>query len=126
MKQLLLAAAIAVAAVLPQAGCHGGRADCGAVGKKAVLFMESRIKRDPDRAARRAIAAMIGPLKDGIVKRCRERAWPAPIRRCFLAAATLKQANRCAAELPGATGDSSAAEKPAAAPAAAAKPAAAH
>lgn len=100
MKQTLLALVIAACALVPAAGCHRGHADCGAVGKKAVHFMEGRIKHDPDPSARRAIAAMIGPLKDGIVKRCRAQAWPAPIRRCFVAAKTLSEANSCAARLP--------------------------
>jgi hypothetical protein len=87
-----------MAAVAALAGCGGGGGgpDCGAVGNRAVELIRAEIRAEPDRDAREAMESMLGPLKDGVVSRCRNRAWSEEDRSCFVQAATMEEADACA------------------------------
>ena len=85
-----------VAAALGGCGGGSGGPDCGAVGNRAVELIRAEIRAEPDREARQAMESMLGPIKDGIVSRCRDRAWSETSRRCFVEADTLDLADECA------------------------------
>jgi hypothetical protein len=90
---------ITIAATAALAGCGGGGGgpDCGAVGNRAVELIRAEIRHEPDRDARDAMESMLGPLKDGIVSRCRHREWSDADRLCFVQAETMEEADVCAA-----------------------------
>jgi hypothetical protein len=85
-----------LAAALAGCGGGGGGPDCGAVGNRAVELIRAEIRAEPDRDARDAMESMLGPLKDGIVSRCRNRAWSEADRSCFVEAQTMEAADACA------------------------------
>jgi hypothetical protein len=89
---------IMVAALFAWAGCGGGGGgpDCGAVGNRAVELIRAEIAAEPDRDARDAMESMLGPLKDGVVSRCRHLEWSEQDRLCFVQARTMEEADTCA------------------------------
>lgn len=107
MQRVLITAALAVAL----AGCGGDSGpDCGAVGNRAVELIRAEIRAEPDADARDAMESMLGPLKDGIVNRCRDREWSEKTRRCFMAAETAEAADDCVASSPAGEGAATAPE----------------
>lgn len=105
--------------LLVVAGCGGGDepASCKAVGEKAVALIQTElsmgkrpevIPEGTDLTTAGAVTALLGPLKEGIVKKCEAGNWPPGVRDCVASATTLAAADACIAR-PGsnqASGDS--------------------
>ena len=88
-------AGIITALALAACGGGDGGPDCGAVGNRAVELIRAEIRAESDPDAQNAMESMIGPLKDGIVSRCRNREWSEEARRCFVEADTMEAADAC-------------------------------
>jgi hypothetical protein len=89
---LVLAAATALAA-----GCGREHTDCGAVGARALELMRTQIASEPDDSVQHEMESMLGPLKEGVIEKCKASGWSEADRRCFLAADSMAAADACAA-----------------------------
>jgi hypothetical protein len=91
-------ACLAIPLLFALAACSSDSGpDCGAVGNRAVELIRAEIAAEPDPDAQNAMESMLGPLKDGIVDRCRHGGWSEDGRRCFVEAETMEAADACAA-----------------------------
>lgn len=100
--RVLLAAALVALAV---AGCkgRGEGASCDSVGSKFIALARADLDAsDLDPASRRGVTGLLAPMRDAMVRACREDKWSAPARTCFAGAADVATFRTCEAEL-GAT-----------------------
>jgi hypothetical protein len=95
----------AVVAVSMLAGCKkgGGNASCDAVGARFHAIAEADLAKDKGVGARErdAVHALLGPLRDALVKSCRDNGWSADARACMAAAADEGVFRACEAKLSG-------------------------
>ena len=101
-SRVLLAAALVTLAV---GGCkgRGQGASCNTVGTRFIALARADLAAsDLDPASRRGVTGLLAPMRDSMVRACREDKWSAPARICFAAAADVTTFRGCEGEL-GAT-----------------------
>jgi hypothetical protein len=98
-------AVVLLAAAVAGAGCKksGPGRSCDAVGARFVAIADADLARDKgvDAAERDAVHALIAPMRDAIVKSCREHGWSVEARRSMAAAADETAFVACEAQLSG-------------------------
>lgn len=81
------------------AGCkHGkGGASCDAVGVRFLALAQADLAaaKELDGASRRGVAGMLAPMRDAMVRACREDGWSPEARACFIASADPTQFQAC-------------------------------
>ena len=96
---------ILVLLVLAAAGCKksGARSSCDAVGARFLAIAEANLKAEKDVGERErdAVHGLIAPLRDAVVKSCRETGWSAEARACMATAADEHAFRGCEARLTG-------------------------
>jgi hypothetical protein len=99
--------ALAIVLVLgaAAAGCKksGAGASCDAVGIRFQTIAEADLKLDNgvDAQEREAVRALVAPMRDAMVKSCRENGWSADARACMAAADDEAKFRACEAKLSG-------------------------
>ncbi|HVV86922.1 MAG TPA: hypothetical protein VHE35_27980 [Kofleriaceae bacterium] len=85
------------------AGCHRHHdaASCGAVGANFMTLAQADLaaSTDVDPANKRGVAGLLAPMRDSMVRACREDRWSAEARACFAAAPDTAQLRACEAKL---------------------------
>jgi hypothetical protein len=81
----------------------GGDATCEGVGKHVVDMAKKELS-GMDGDMKKMAEAMLGPLKDEIVKKCKEDNWSKEAMKCMVGAKTEKDFEKCE-KLVGATED---------------------
>lgn len=86
-------------------GCKkgGGNASCDAVGARFLAIAEADLAKatDVSRDERDAVHGLIAPLRDAMVKACRQDGWSADARACYVAAPDEARFRACEAKLTG-------------------------
>jgi hypothetical protein len=92
--RILLVAVVVVALPLGSFGCgkrDAGKAgaSCDAVGARFLAVARARLEARPDldAALRTGIEDLLSPMRDGMVRGCREGGWTPAARDCFAGAA---------------------------------------
>lgn len=92
-------------AVLVLAACKkgGGNDSCDAVGARFLAIAEADLAKATDvgRDERDAVRGLIAPLRDAMVKACRQDGWSADARACYVAAPDEARFRACEAKLTG-------------------------
>lgn len=103
--RVVLLAAILFAATLSTGGCKkgGGNASCDAVGARFHAIADADLAADKgvDARERAAIRGLIGPMRDALVKSCRDNNWSPDARACMAAAADEGAFRACEVKLTG-------------------------
>ena len=96
---------IAIAALLASA-CHrhtdaGPGAPCDAVGAKFASVARAELDADKDLApdVKDGAAGLVAPMRDGMVRACKDSGWTAASRDCFAAAGDERAMKACYAQL---------------------------
>lgn len=97
-----LIAALALV-VLSACGKSDGPPSCRAVSEAAAALLEAKTPEAKNPATSEAVTALIGPIKEGIAKKCETGHWPPAVRECFVHADTLAAANACTQPPPAKT-----------------------
>lgn len=101
----VLSAALVSLTALALAGCKkgGGNASCDAVGARFLAIAEADLAKATDvaRDEREAVHGLIAPLRDAMVKACRQDGWSADARACFGDAPDEARFRACEAKLSG-------------------------
>lgn len=86
-------------------GCKkgGGNVSCDAVGARFHAIAEADLAKEKDVSAseRDRVHQLLGPLRDALVKSCRDNAWAAEARACMQAAADEGAFRACETRLTG-------------------------
>jgi hypothetical protein len=97
---------LATAAALGLFACKrhtdpGPGATCDAVGTRFATVARAELAADKDLAKdlAQSVDGLIAPMRDGMVRACRENTWAAGARDCFVAAADEKSMKTCYAQL---------------------------
>jgi len=97
----VLVAALAASA----AGCKKSDAttSCDAVGARFLAIAEADLARDKGatKDEQTAVAGLVAPLRDALVKACRQDGWTVEARGCMAAASDEAQFRACEAKLTG-------------------------
>jgi hypothetical protein len=99
--RVLTAVALAALAVTA-AGCkRGGAASCDAVGARflALAHQDLDATADLDAASRRGLSGLLAPMRDSMVRACREDRWAVDARTCFIGATDVAALRACEATL---------------------------
>lgn len=100
MRATLLAAIL-----LAITGCKkgGGDASCDAVGARFHAIADADLAADKgvDARERAAVRGLIGPMRDALVKSCRDNKWSADARACMATAADDAAFRACEVKLSG-------------------------
>jgi hypothetical protein len=87
------------------AGCKkgGGPASCDAVGARFLAIAEADLAKatDIERDERDAVRGLIAPLRDAMVKACRQDGWSVDARTCYVGAPDEARFRACEAKLTG-------------------------
>ena len=98
-------AGVAAVALAALAGCagKGGSNSCDAVGARFAAIAEADLANKPGvaREEREAVRGLIGPLRDAMVKACRQDGWSGDARACYVAASDQARFTACEAKLSG-------------------------
>jgi hypothetical protein len=93
------------AVLLVVAACKkgGGDASCDAVGARFLAIAEADLAKATDvaRDERDAVRGLIAPLRDAMVKACRQDGWSVDARACFAGAPDEARFRACDAKLTG-------------------------
>ncbi len=102
MIRTLAFASLVVVAV---AGCKkgAGSSSCDAVGARFLAIAEADLaKQDKVSPAERdAVRGLVAPLRDAMVKACRQDGWSVDARACYVAAPDEARFRACEAKLSG-------------------------
>ena len=103
MPHRVVAAALLVAA-LGACTRHtdpGPGAPCDAVGAKFAMVARADLAAQKDLAddVRAGVDGLIAPMRDGMVRACKDGGWAAPARDCFAAAGDERAMKACYAAL---------------------------
>lgn len=81
----------------------GGNASCDAVGARFLAIAEADLAKATDiqRDERDAVHGLIAPLRDAMVKACRQDGWSADARACYVAAPDEARFRACESKLTG-------------------------
>jgi hypothetical protein len=96
---------LAFAIVLAAAGCkrHGatGGAPCDAVGAKfaSIARADLAAQKDLDPELAAGVDGLIAPMRDGLVRACKENGWAPAARDCFAGAGDARVLKACYAGL---------------------------
>jgi len=92
-------------AALCLGGCKkgGGNTSCDAVGARFLAIAEADLAKatDVSRDERDAVHGLIAPLRDAMVKACRQDGWSTDARACYVAAPDEARFRACEAKLTG-------------------------
>ena len=93
--------AIALALIGCKRHSDSAGATCDAVGSKFALVARAELAEDKDLDADLAhgVEGLIAPMRDGMVRACREDSWAAGPRDCFATAGDDKAMKACYAQL---------------------------
>ena len=87
------------------AGCKkgGGTTSCDAVGARFLAIAEADLAKATDiqRDERDAVHGLIAPLRDAMVKACRQDGWSVDARACYVAAPDEARFRACESKLTG-------------------------
>lgn len=91
-------------AVLALAACKrtpAGEASCDQAGQHVHALALARVGASAavTAADRPQVTGLLAPMRDALVRHCREQAWAAPVRACITAAADLHGVTACQAQL---------------------------
>jgi hypothetical protein len=80
---------------------QGPGAPCDAVGAKFAMVARADLAADKSLAddVRAGVDGLIAPMRDGMVRACKDAAWAAPARDCFAAAGDERAMKACYAQL---------------------------
>jgi hypothetical protein len=81
----------------------GGNAGCDAVGARFLAIAEADLAKATDvaKSERDAVHGLIAPLRDAMVKACKQDGWSADARACYVAAPDEARFRACEAKLSG-------------------------
>ena len=101
MKGVALALALALAAGCHRAGDRGPGAPCDAVGAKFAIVARAELAAQKDLPADVAggVDGLIAPMRDGMVRACKDDKWEAAPRDCFAGAADARGMKACYEQL---------------------------
>ncbi len=87
------------------AGCSksSGATTCDAIGARFLAIAEADLaaEKGVGRDERDAVHGLLAPLRDAIVKACRQDGWSADARACYVAAPDEARFRACEAKLSG-------------------------
>jgi len=103
-KTAAMRARLVVGSLLLLIACKSGKASngapCEAVGARFLAVAKSDLTAKPlEPDVRRGLEGLLAPMRDGMVRACREAAWTAASRDCFAGAADQAAMKACAATL---------------------------
>ena len=96
---VLLAAALAVGACKGR----GKGASCDAAGARFLALAHADLDATPDLdpAHRRGVLGLLAPMRDAMIRACREDGWSAEARACLVAAPDVATFRACDQKLTG-------------------------
>jgi hypothetical protein len=99
MKRIAIVALLASACHRHEAGGPG--APCDAIGAKFALVAKAELDADKDLApdVRDGAKGLVAPMRDGMVRACKDDGWTAASRDCFAAANDERAMKACYAQL---------------------------
>jgi small lipoprotein (TIGR04454 family) len=105
--------ALLVTILAAAAGCGGKKADCAAVGDRAIALIRAELEHEGEGEERAQREGMLPALKEELVDQCKAEKWNETVRRCVIAADSVAALERCDPDAssepaPGAEGDEAA------------------
>lgn len=104
LHRVVLAALTAASAAVGLAACKkGGDHSCDAVGARFLAIAEADLAKADGvgRDEREAVRGLVAPLRDAMVKACRQDGWSVEARACYAAAPDEARFRACEAKLTG-------------------------
>lgn len=96
---------VLLAAALAAGACKGkGKgASCDAAGARFLALARADVDAtaDLDPANRRGVIGLLAPMRDALIRACREDGWSAEARACFVAAPDVAAFRACDQKLTG-------------------------
>jgi small lipoprotein (TIGR04454 family) len=87
--------ALLVTILAAAAGCGGKKADCAAVGDRAIALIRAELEREGEGEERAQREGMLPALKEELVDQCKAEKWNETVRRCVIAADSVAALERC-------------------------------